>query len=744
MSDIVSSKNSPASSGSGNSPIRQRLRSFRHKILLWLSVNGLSRLALAIVVVAAIDFLIDWTFRMDLAQRTIMLVLIVGLFLYVIYRYLIKPFQHKPSDDALCLQVEERHSELGQGIISAIQFSRIDDLDRLGVSPSMVAATIAQGEQAAEQVDFGTALNRDRFVFNCGLLVAMVSLLALGGVAVANNETMNTWFDRNVMLGASEWPRDTYLKLEGINEDGEVVVLRGEDHLQLVTVTEDSVVSDVEIVIEFKQSGGRATQKMQPNGELDGRQHELVFRNVNNEFDFRATGGDAVTPWAHVSLVDPPEVAELELIAYPPAYTGAESIRFATGRGPYQVVEGSRMSVRGKANKQLSAARLTHNGQSWDFELKDGIVFSLEIPADRLESGKYAFVLADELGRSSTRPSSFAISLTKDRTPRVRASLMGVSGMVVPRARVPFEVSASDDYQISRFLLRYNWRGESVESVPQKGESEFERANDQLGNDEVVFGDVLDLEPYQIPPGAGLKFTFSAFDNDEYSGNKEGTSTEFLLRIVTEEELRTDLLRREKEQRQEFEKTLKQQIELQTEIQAMLADLNDEQSGETARTRLAGLLRFRQQQKLLGTNVGSIASTLEEYLTEAMNNRLDEESGSFRRRLGTQIILPMRIVDEEMIQFAIRHFDASRRSVNDPTQLAENLELTIDQQTEIIIQMEEILRFMAKEESFQEMVNLLYEIEKTQKKVLEMTSKEHEERLKRIFESGNIDFKALD
>ena len=64
-------------------------------------------------------------------------------------------------------------------------------------------------------------------------------------------------------------------------------------------------------------------------------------------------------------------------------------------------------------------------------------------------------------------------------------------------------------------------------------------------------------------------------DNDTVTGPKSGESTKILLRVVGEAELRTDLLRREKEQRQILTEMIKKQDLLLTDTGALAAECRE-------------------------------------------------------------------------------------------------------------------------------------------------------------------------
>ena len=64
---------------------------------------------------------------------------------------------------------------------------------------------------------------------------------------------------------------------------------------------------------------------------------------------------------------------------------------------------------------------------------------------------------------------------------------------------------------------------------------------------------------------------------------------------------------------------------------------------------------------------------------------------------------------------------------------------TLAQQEKTIEKMKQVLALMVKSEGYQEAVNLLYEIQKSQQDVLERTIKEQQERIKRILEGEKAD-----
>jgi hypothetical protein len=702
-----------------------RLARLRTQVAAWLFADGLVRLLWLALGISATDLFLDWFFRMDWSQRLILLILMAGTLAWFAYRRLVRPVLANVSDDALALKIEAANKHLGQSVISALQLARLGDLASSGISPSLVRHTVLYGARAAEHVDFAAVLDRRRFRYSAALLALAIAAWCGVAYGIAASEPLAIWFNRNILLGDRSWPQKTYLVIERVGQDGTVVFPRGEDWSQIVSVTEESEIVPSVVYLDIRGSQGRLPLTMKKIGE---RQFEATFANVIEPFEFRARGGDAVTEWVRAVLVDQPAMAELKLVVTPPQYAGGMPEELPPGRGPYYVLTGSSLSLSATANKPLARADLVIEAQRQPIKLADSLSISVEVPPTELQFGQYTIELEDTLGLTSRRPATFVLRKRVDREPRVRARLIGVSGMVVPQARIPFTCRATDDFGVTTAHVAYRWKGDEVAQPSADGTLAVGQASSLP---ELIVDDALELEPLKIPTGAGLTLRFEAADNDNISGPKLGRSAEFSLRVVSEDELRTDLLRREKEQRQELERLIKAQDDLLTDCRALQAEgganpsVNDQ------------LIQYHKRQKGIGQGVGAIAERMALIVLEVQNNRLEEEGGRLQTRLTADIVEPMQVVAEEMIPQAVSALEKTRRLGGSPMARGDAFSEAIARQTETLAKMKEILEHMVKSEGFQEAVNLLYEIQKAQTEVHEQTNKARQERIKRILEGAS-------
>lgn len=713
--------------------INTQLHRLRRKLKNWIIVHGLGRWAFIMLGVLAVDMLLDRAFKMDFAQRLIMLTLMAVIGAVIFVWRLVRPLMNSPNDDALIYEIEEKNPQLNESLISSYQLARQKNLIESGVSPELANATIRRGVEQAEKIDFARVLNGGKNLNNWLLLLA--GLVLFGSLAVGVNQTsfFRTWFNRNILLANDQWPQSTYLEIVGPT-DGRLVVSRGSDRRQIVRVTENSRITDVDISLEVDSPTGRNFHLMKPTGKLNGREHVFVFHNLSTEFRFRAIGGDDVTEWVQVGLVEPPSIEDLKLDILLPAYTGIESEPLA-GSGPHSVLAGSRLAVQIKSNKPLDQCRLFQGETKFEMEPagNDMSTFQLVIPNDNSESlagGEYEFKLIDDTGLASNRPSKFAITIKEDKPPKVRADLLGISGLVVPRAMIPVSYNAIDEYGLTKLLFDCNWRNadktEIADSTPLSTRVvDFPalKSTDGVPVREVRGVNVLDLEQINLKPGTSFRLAVKAVDNRPQPSGV-GRSQEFLLRIVTEEELRADLLRREIEQRKAFEQAYNSQMELTSEIQAVAAMRADgtppEKFDSKRETSLIGLHR---DQKLVGTSVDRIASRFEEFLVEVKNNRLDEEENeqapeqSIERRFDERIIQPIRELDASLISLASRHVDNCRRTVRRPDEFEAAVNQAVAVQQEVLTIMKQILDSMVDSENFQEAVNKLLEIKRLEERL---------------------------
>ncbi|MGI9240431.1 MAG: hypothetical protein ACR2RV_06490, partial [Verrucomicrobiales bacterium] len=446
--------------------IADNLRALRRKIFQWFFVDGASRILAALLLICCISYGIDRLARMDRPQRGVMLVLGLSLLCWVAWRKLIRPLFSRLSDDALVLEVERQSPEVREELITALEFSRMDWSLHPNASKGMVASTIEQGADAGGQLDFSKVLRGGRFASNSVLLALLAGLVCLGAIMIPMNENMKIWFNRNVLLGNMLWPQDYFFDIDGV-AGGELQVPRGDDWPVIAKIREGYRSLPESAKIEFRsQRGTGRTATMDPGPDGDVFFHTL--RSVTEEFQFRVSTKKVSGEWIAIKLVERPTIEEISLEQEPPSYTGEGRSALEIGSGPYYLLRGSRLSVRGRTSKPLSKASLQVGDSLIPLEI-DRQSFGGSVEAEKLAAGTYFLSLEDQekivmpdpditpqpIGLSPREPAQFKIRLRDDTPPEISLALRGVSTMIVPRARLPYTASVEDDYSITGVKIGY-------------------------------------------------------------------------------------------------------------------------------------------------------------------------------------------------------------------------------------------------------------------------------------------------
>jgi hypothetical protein len=737
--------------------IQQKLSELRRQLTGWLVVHGLGRWLVTGLIVVGCSILLDRIFKMDIAQRSIVLVAMLATAAGYFFWLVLRPLFKKAPDDALILEVEKKYPELRENLISSWQLARqagTQEWAITGTSETMAQATIASGISKAGKIDFGATLDRREHAKDWALLGLGLLLTAGLLVGIGASSFLHTWFRRNILLTNDSWPQATYLEFIGL-KDGKLLIPRGADHRQFVNVSEDSSDRDVKVTLELDLPGGRNLQTMKPTGKLGGREHVSLLYNVSSEFRLRALGGDDTTDWVEVELVEPPAILELKMHAILPEYTGISQMELA-GFGPHAVLRGSSLDIEIAVNKSLQAAKLQSETQSNDmnpvaFEFKpvsEGRL-GLRLNSEQLVGGEYSIVLVDQSGLENVRPTNFEVTIKEDQPPKVRASLLGISGIVVPQASLPTSYHAADEYGLARLYFETRWASSETDEAGEAKPIEKEMTIAAFGSTESTTREVkdvavLDLRPLQLQPGMSFRFSTVAADSNPKTPGI-GKSQEFLLRVVSNEELRADLLRREIEQRKAFEQAYEKQMELASELQLLVVKkrAEDQTPEQVLARREQELIALVRNQKGIGTGIAQVADRFEEFLVEIKNNRLDEAENelfpgqTIESRFDGAIIQPIRKLDQELVALATRNIDNCRAVMDRDAELTQSAAQTGEIQQQILTEMRKILSAMSDSENFQEIINDLLRIKDDSqglKREIKKQSKPEE-----IFDDPNAD-----
>lgn len=721
-------------------PLESRLERLRRQIASWLLLDGGARFVWTLLVVIGLDFVLDFVLHLDKMQRGAILVLVLGFLAARAWKLLVWIPSQKTRSEALCFEIQKHYPSLGDGLVTAYELAHHEGKQQAAlVSLPLVQQAVRLGMSALESVSLDTLLNASRMRTNwLRLLVGLAALMALQvAIAVKPQPMATIWFQRNVLLREVAWPQDVYLQLEGAKE-GRIKAYRGEEWQAVVIAEAKPGKMPASVTLEFRGGAARPAQVMKQVSE--GR-FELTVATLRQSGQVRARASGIVSPWHDLELIDPPAVDVLELFVKLPAYAGSEEVALPAGQGPYPVLEGSSLRIKGRFNKPVARAEVSQG--EWRKTLsvnnEGGLEFAGEIDSADLKTGSYLLSIGDLEGHVSKQGVTFGIRLVPDAEPKVKVKLLGVGGMITKRALIPWELRATDDHGLAEIGGRYR----TVKPDGEKGAAEAGAASKvdgdpfaislgdlKLPRTQVVLPQTLDVEKLVVSEGSNLSLWVVAADNDNIGPANVGRSADMSLKVVTEEEFRQSILEREKELRLELERQLRASEELLTDIKALRVSQKGEGTGDNE-----ALVNLARRQKGIATVLQSISSRLKNIVGEIAINRIEGDEAKLQTRLKDEIIAPLDALITERLAKIVMGLDQVRRESKSASALSSGL-VPLEMEEGLACEdLRKILAAMSESEDFQKAVNMLYEIQRAQQDVLRRTQQEKERRIREALES---------
>lgn len=611
-----------------------RLRALKWRIRAYVLVHGLAVVCLATAALVLITLGIDRSLRLDPGLRLVQMAVAAAIIGWLAWRRLIRPqtVAIRPTD--LAALVERRHPELNGRLVSATEFAPAGGTAAARGSPILMAKVIEQADDAAARLRFADMLNHRRAARHATFGLAGLAIVVV--LPVLAPVTMGLWFERNVMLRDVDWPVRNRLTVEGL-ENGKLIVPRGDD-ATVSAVVAPGFEPPRQVYIQFRGVGGLRGQAQMP--EVRGRPVKFThtFERVTDTLTCRIVGGDARTEPFTIEVIDRPTITGARIEIVPPRYTRLDPYELKEGQTVAEALTGSEIRLRVTTDQPIVSAILMRDmeGRQAILGPADRVSDREFVAADRpAASAAYHFDLTASTGLSNISPRvppmRFTVRLDRDQAPVARMKISGAGEMITPQAVLPMNVEFSDVYGLATADIVFTSvkAGEKPVAEPLAG---FQQAS-------TTFSRSLEwsVADHALSEGDRLSLWAEAADFDDVSGPNVGRSPPAVFRIVSREELAADLNRRQHEYRQDFERVLRRQEDLYSELLSAIEPAAAEAGRRQRGQRLRQLARRQRDQ---AGQVGTIARQFEQILSEMRINGLATPDAE--ERLGRGVARPLR------------------------------------------------------------------------------------------------------
>ncbi len=652
-----------------------RLGALRRLARLAMVGAGAGRWCCALGGAVAVHFATDRLLRPGQGTRALLLTAFGAALGALLVRWVIVPLARRLPAAALALEVGGRLGGPPDLLPSALAFAGGAGL--AGASAPLQARVVRRAEARAGRVDPRRLVRWDaarRWGAAGGL-----ALVLLGAAGFAFPATASTWLRRAVLLSQVEWPRRTRLTL--LEAPG--VLPRGEDAVIAVRA-EGAVPRRARLRLETAPDG------RQREVEMDRRGRDVFstrLADVQRSVRFTVRAGDGLVQERLIRVVERPAVAEARMIVEPPRYISAEPVELAWTAPAFRLPAGSRATVAVSADRELGAASVRCDGGP-----------QRELPLTGPATTEYGFdvegdtrceiTLVDTLGIAGAEPLVVEVEALDDCPPEVTLAARGIGDAVTPRARLPLEVRATDDYGVLALWLALGHEDGEGRELPRL---DLWRGAAQA---EVTSAPALELPGLDLPASGRLALTAVARDTRPpapQSGPQLGRSHTTALRLVTPGELLARLLVQQRDLRRDLEDQIARQEALVERFEA--GGRGPAPAGEER--SVAAVLR-------------TVAEGYRDVLDQMLNNRLVGE-GSYEQHLD-DVVRPLRALggSDGPLTSAAEALEAGADDARRPMRLAART-------------MERVRAAMLLLEGYAALVTSMEEIARTQQDLLRRT-----------------------
>ena len=736
-------------------PLRDLLATIRGQTRRWIWVESLALVCLGLVAFFWVSLALDWWLEPPRQARAAVLVAAAAALVVLVARKLCARLFAGLSDASLAVVVERAHPGFRDSLSTSIELAdtAADDVDAGLLARTVAEARAMLGEVRPERIFRRRELAMLAFV--AGLAVASVLALAATQPAVAG-----LWVRRLPLLGDDAWPRRVQLAVEGF-PGGVRKVARGSDADVIVHALPEGVAPE-QVDLRWRAApaagGGRTvgghrqwhTDRMGVRGGLTaaGQAFGHVLKGVGETLELEIRGGDARLRGLRLEVLEPPALEQLRITATLPAYLGGGTRGLPPAR-IVQVPRGAAVEITCTSSKPLSAATMaalaTGAASSGGYAAPAPVVVSpggaaaggaetllATLPGegaggdaggtprgisgriDPLDADRTIVVrFTDTDGLANREPVTFVLQAVPDEPPRVAVALRGISTAVTPRARVPVAGTLSDDHGLDAATMVVRPAEGEERALPiarvRPGETVVELP--------AAAPEVVPLEPLGLAVGTKLELRLAATDGCTLAGGpNRGTSDTWSLDVVSPEALVAMLEAREIILRRRYESVVADFAQARDRLATAAA------SGEAAvaeRADAAGALG--EATSRAAGETGELSEAFRAIRLEFENNQL--LTPELETRLVAQIADPLGVLAAKDLPALA----AACRAGRDRADLVRRAD-------EVLARMRAVLDKMMELESFNEVLELLRGMIRTQEQIRAETIEQQKRRAREALE----------
>jgi hypothetical protein len=423
-------------------------------------------------------------------------------------------FLRRLSQERAALYIEQKQPKLRNNLINSLQlYPQVSEArNSPGFSASMVMALLRATRNQVATLKIDDLIDSQRL--KAGLRLFVLLLMPVAAMLLFNPAWVGGTIDMLTRPLDHLPPTETIIAIEPKG----VRVVRGAP-ITIQAATAGAIPETLELVTwtGTNERGELTGAEKIPMEKLGAGKFSAKIARLERSLRYRAVIGSFASAAYLAEAVDAPEIANVQSILYPPAYTALGSVS-APG-GNIEGLKGSTLHLEAVATKDVVKAEIV---------LDDGRKVPLKVDGRKLQANLVLFqsqsyrILVEDAHGFRNSPIHYELKVKPDGFPTVEL-LRPTSDLEINGDEVlALEYGARDDFGVAEVALVVKI-GEREDKISlQQGDAKRLIVRDQYK---------WDLGRLGLRDGEEAIFFLQVYDNDTISGPKLGTSKSVRLKL---------------------------------------------------------------------------------------------------------------------------------------------------------------------------------------------------------------------
>lgn len=526
--------------------IIEQLRAYKRKYYLNKLLKGSIFFATIVISIYLLISYAEYSLRLNSPLRAVLLFTFLGLFLYILYRYILNPLlslydnKRQIDDEEAARQIGNYFPDIRDKLLNIIQLRRSGDTGN-----AFIAASISQRTEQLSVFSFPVAINLNDNVSYLRFLVFPVTLLLLLLLFLpqifSESNTRILHFNKEFV---PEAPFSFHLQNESF------IAFRNEDYTLQLALEGDAIPDKV-----YLNTAGRKV-KMTPN---QAGVYEYTFQNIQRDISFTFDAAGFNSSNYDVKVVDRPNLKNFSVMLDYPDYLNKKNDRL-NNVGNLQIPEGTNVGweFNTLASDSLSLF-FSETDTLHQLTQQSENIFSFEKQV--FKSDSYLVNLKNSYS-SNKQEIRYHLDVIPDQPPTI--SLEQFQDTTLYQFMI-VGGNVADDYGLTRLALYYKVE----KSQDDQKADRYNRINLPLNTSQnsQSYYYRWQTDSFNLKPGDKIEYFLQVWDNDGVNGSKSAKTSSYTFRVPDKEQIKENLEKSSSQTQSQITKTVQQANELKEQLE---------------------------------------------------------------------------------------------------------------------------------------------------------------------------------